>query len=161
MHPRGPGRRHELSASFDVRAPARQKDVMGRASCLRRFGSILAGVSVAACGADGFSGGAAYPDEPTAELTTALAESACWDAAPDSTIVAGASGSFDAPSAKASSEHSGCAHRFVVDVTNVLGKSVAVSAGSGGIPHAGREWCAGYWSENEAQGCRGTPCTWS
>lgn len=133
---------------------------------IRAFGASVTAAVLAACGADGFGpGSAAYPEQPAdlaGSARAAIHEAACWtDGTPDATVAVGASGDFDVQSSDGVYGHGACSNRFVVEGTGVDGKSVAVSAGSTAIPRAGKEWCEGYWSENEAQGCRGTPCTWT
>jgi hypothetical protein len=136
-----------------------------RATAIRALGATAMAAVLAACGADGFgSGSAAYPEEsadPAGSARAALHQPACWKDGADATIAVGASGDFGAQSSDGGYGHGACSHRLVVEGTGIDGKSVAVFAGSTAIPNAGKEWCEGYWSENEAQGCRGTPCTWT
>jgi hypothetical protein len=135
-------------------------------SCVSRLARVLgiAFVLPACAGADLSAPGVTGPRiQGDVESTrSALREDTCFtDAEPDATIRIGKAGeSFEAESKDATYDHAGCAHAWIFEATDVLDKRLLVTGGATGIDATNDDWCEGFWSENEAMGCRGTPCMW-
>ncbi|HVW27421.1 MAG TPA: hypothetical protein VHC69_18785 [Polyangiaceae bacterium] len=122
----------------------------------------LAYVLPACAGADLSSPGVEGPrvQGNVESARSALREDTCWtDAQPDATIRVGEAGSFETESKDGTYDHASCSHAWIVEATDTLDKRLLVGAGAAGLAAANQDWCEGFWSENEAMGCRGAPCT--
>ncbi len=123
---------------------------------------MLAGTLPACAGADLSAPGATGPHGEIGSVESSLREDACWATArPDVKLPIGESGrTFEAETTSGAYGHQGCAHAWIVEATSTLDKKLLLSGGVLGVDGASQDWCEGFWSESEARGCAGTPCTW-